>query len=106
MHNLARANKSSRKLEWDNRLADDAAAYAQELAESGKLEYSGIENQGENVFLSDHDDAKFEDAVQSWLNGEKKYSGEKVGEGDNFEEWRQFGRLTQRTYTCLQPADS
>ena len=90
-HNLSRASKMSKKLEWDDRLASDAEAWAQQLAEIGELEHSEIENQGENIFMIDGD-AKYEDAVQNWLNGEKKYSGERVGEV-NFEEWGQFGKF-------------
>ena len=90
VHNLARANKSCKKLDWDDRLAVDAAAYAEKLAEKGKLEPSRVENQCENLFMYEGD-AKFEDAVQKWLNGEKRYNGEKIGEG-NFEDWGDFGK--------------
>ena len=88
-HNLARANRRVQKLEWDERLAEEAEGYAKRLAKYGKLEHSGIEVQGENLFVGP-EGADYVTAVQAWLGEEKKYGGEKVGESDNFEEWAQF----------------
>jgi hypothetical protein len=87
-HNLARASKMSTPLEWDDRLVKYAQSHAQKLAETGKLEHSGVEDQGENLYMSDGN-ADLEDAVQDWLNDEKKYDGEKIGEGD-FKDWDNF----------------
>ena len=87
-HNLARANKGSKKLEWDDRLRTDAEAYAQKLAQSGRLEPSGVEEEGENLFMSS-EDADLEEAVESWLREEKQYTGQIVA-GGNFEEGANF----------------
>lgn len=87
-HNLARATKGSKKLEWDDRLKRDAEAYAQKLAQLGSLEPSGVEDEGENVFMS-HGDATLEDAVKGWLSQEKKYTGQIVA-GGNSDEWGHF----------------
>ncbi|KAK5170293.1 uncharacterized protein LTR77_004880 [Saxophila tyrrhenica] len=81
-HNLARANKMVPKLSWDDRLAHDAESYAKILASTGKLEHSGNEVQGENLYMTTAEDAKFEDAIGQWMNEEKNYHGEKIGEGD------------------------
>lgn len=88
LHNLARASRRCKKLEWDSSLAKDAETYAQTLASTGIMEHSGIGAQGENLFVSDGD-ASFEDAVDSWLNEEKKYHGELIGEG-NLADWGHF----------------
>lgn len=88
VHNLARANKLCKALEWDNKLAHDAASYAKTLASTGLLERSGIEAQGENLYVG-KDDASFEEAVDTWLDQEKSYDG-KVIEGDSLEEWGYF----------------
>lgn len=37
--------------------------------------------QGENLYMSSGD-ASLEDAVRAWLDEEKNYHGEKIGEGD------------------------
>ena len=87
-HNLARATKGSKKLEWDDRLSRNAEAYARKLAEHGTLEPSGVENEGENVFMS-KEDATLEDAVKGWLSQEKKYTGQIVA-GGNFDDWGHF----------------
>ena len=87
-HNLARVNKRCTMLEWDTRLAKEAESYAERLASIGRLEHSGIEAQGENLFTSSND-VRYEDAVSRWLDEEKKYNGEKVGEG-TFEDWENF----------------
>lgn len=88
LHNLARASRRCKKLEWDTNLAREAEAYAETLAQTGKLEHSGIGANGENLFISDGD-ASFEDAVDSWLNEEKKYHGESIGEGHQAD-WAHF----------------
>lgn len=88
-HNLARANKGSKKLEWDDRLMKEAEAYAQKLAQTGQLEHSGVEEEGENLFMSSQD-ANLETAVDSWLGEEKKYTGQIVA-GAPFEEGANFG---------------
>lgn len=82
VHNLARASKMAPKLDWDERLAHDAETYAKTLASTGRLEHSGVEAQGENLYMTTKPDAKFDEAVQSWLNEESKYHGERIGEGE------------------------
>lgn len=88
LHNLARASRRCKKLEWDYSLAREAESYAETLASTGILEHSGIGANGENLYFS-NGDATFEDAVDSWLNEEKKYRGETIGEG-NLHDWQHF----------------
>lgn len=92
MHNMARANRACKKLDWDDRLMRDAETYAQKLARdgTGNLESSGIEDQGENLFMSTGD-ADLEDAVTSWLSEEKQYNGETIADG-KFEEYGHFSK--------------
>ena len=90
LHNLARANRRCKSLQWDARLAEEAEAYAETLAEKGVLEHSGIGTDGENIFMS-VDDASFDQAVDSWLEEEKKYSGQSIGEG-NIADWGHFSK--------------
>lgn len=87
-HNLARANKGSKKLVWDDRLMRKAEAYAQKLAQIGQLEHSGVEDEGENLFMSS-ENADLEAAVESWLREEKQYTGQIVA-GGNFEDGANF----------------
>lgn len=93
-HNLARANKMVKSLKWDQHLAKDAKAYAQKLAKLGKMQHSGVEGQGENLFMSTGD-ASLEQAVQSWLNEEKKYNGETIGSG-NLQDFGHFSKQSSK----------
>jgi uncharacterized protein YkwD len=94
-HNLARANKSCPSLKWSTQLAREAERYAQELADANEMKHSGIEGQGENLYMSSGN-ATFEDAIKSWLGEEKKYHGESVGEG-NFAEWGHYSKSLTRS---------
>lgn len=89
-HNLARANKGSKKLEWDDRLMRDAEIYAKQLAELGSLEPSGVEDEGENIFVS-QGDAELQDAVKGWLSEESKYTAQIVA-GGNFDDCGQYSK--------------
>lgn len=102
-HNLARANKRCPKLEWSAELARDAEAYAQTLAEKGRMEHSGVEGQGENLYMSSGT-AELDDAVQAWLGEEKEYRGEKVGEGE-LGKWGHFSELAWSSCRCDEGAD-
>ena len=95
-HNLARATKGSKKLEWDDRLSKNAEVYAQKLAERRTLKPSGVEDEGENVFMS-KENATLEDAVRDWLSQEKKHTGQRVA-GGNFDDWGHFCK--QRPFSC------
>jgi len=99
LHNLARANRRCKKLEWDENLARDAESYAQTMASTGVVEHSDVGAQGENLFVSTGD-ASFEDAVDSWLNEEKKYHGEHIGEG-NLADWGHFTQAIWHATTHL-----
>lgn len=88
VHNLARANKQCPRLDWSTDLAKEAQEYAQKLAEKEQMEHSGVQGQGENLFMSSGD-AEFDQAVQSWMEEEKDYNGEKVGEGE-FQKWGHY----------------
>ena len=51
------------------------------LSKSRKLQHSGVEEHGENLFVS-IEDVSYDHAVQSWLAQESDYDGEKFGEGN------------------------
>lgn len=93
VHNLARASKLSKALDWDVNLARDAAAYAETLASTGILERSGLQTVGENLYYAEGD-ATYEDAIDTWLNQEKKYDGNAIDtEGGGLAEFGYFSEL-------------
>lgn len=81
VHNDARALKGLSPLQWDPTLARHARNYASVLASKKAMQHSNIEDEGENLFMSDGD-AIMPDAVRAWLREESDYHGEEVGEGD------------------------
>jgi uncharacterized protein YkwD len=86
------------KLDWDDRLAHDAEVYAKTLASTDTLEHSGVEAQGENLFMTTKSDVKFDEAVSAWMNEEKNYHGEKIGEG-KLEDFGHFCKYHSRLMT-------
>lgn len=90
VHNDARGKKGVQALNWDGNLANDAQGYAQTLADSKELKHSGVNGQGENLFMSSGD-ASLADAVRAWLGEEANYHGEKIGEGD-FMAWGHYSK--------------
>lgn len=96
VHNLARANKGCKALNWSKDLTQDAEDYAKKLASSNKMAHSGVQGQGENLFMSTAEDVKLEDAVNAWLGEEKKYNGEKIGEG----KLQDFGHYSESLPSC------
>ncbi|KAJ4351756.1 uncharacterized protein N0V89_007099 [Didymosphaeria variabile] len=89
-HNDARARKGVQPLQWDDNLANDAQNYAQVLADTKDFKHSGVDGQGENLFMSSAD-ASLADAVRAWLGEEANYHGEKIGEGD-FGAWGHYSK--------------
>lgn len=58
-----------------------SADLGRRLSKSRKFQHSGVEEHGENIFVST-EDVSYEHAVQSWLAEETNYEGEKFGEGN------------------------
>ena len=85
VHNKARDAHGAPSMDWDPNLANEAKSCAQKLAKKNAMEHSGVSGQGENLYMSSAS-ASFSEAVQNWLDEEKYYSGEKIGEGD-FGKW-------------------
>lgn len=97
-HNLARANKRCDKLEWSTELAKDAQAHAEMLATTKRMEHSGAQGQGENLYMSSGD-ADFDIAVEAWLKEERNYNGEKIGEG-NLGDFGHFSMLMSSPHSA------
>lgn len=77
-------------LTWDDALANDAKKYAQYLADNKKFEHSGVQGQGENLFMSSGN-ATLTDASRAWLAEKPNYHGEKIPDGN----FGSYGHYTQ-----------
>lgn len=87
-HNEAREQKGCQPLQWNERLAQDAQAYAQKLADKNKMQHDDIDEQGENLHWCSAE-STYKRAVVSWMNEERFYHGEAVGQGDD-SKWGHF----------------
>jgi hypothetical protein len=75
-HNNARRAVGVAPLDWDDALADDALAYARELARTRRFQHSrqpnGPGHQGENLFTGTRSAYSYAEMVQFWID-EKKW---------------------------------
>ncbi|KAK9420530.1 putative Glycoside hydrolase family 128 protein [Seiridium unicorne] len=93
-HNTKRKAKGLKALIWDTQLAKNATAYAQHLAQIGKLEHSSGDqrpNQGENLAWASASSTPLLMSANMWLGEEKNYHGEPIGQGD----FGSYGHYTQ-----------
>lgn len=79
-------------LTWDDALTNDAKKYAQYLADNKKFEHSGVQGQGENLFMSSGN-ASLLDASRAWLAEKPNYHGENIPDGN-------FGSYGHYTQVC------
>ncbi|KAI1206081.1 glycoside hydrolase family 128 protein [Annulohypoxylon truncatum] len=94
VHNNKRKAKGLQPLAWDNQLAKNAEDYAKHLAQIGKLEHSSGDqrpNQGENLAWASSSNTPLAQAANMWLDEEKNYHGEPIGQGD----FGSYGHYTQ-----------
>ncbi|KAH6643332.1 CAP domain-containing protein [Truncatella angustata] len=93
-HNNKRKGKGLQPLAWDAQLANNATAYAQHLAKIGKMEHSSGDqrpNQGENLAWASASGTPLIMSANMWLNEEKNYHGEPIGQGN----FGSYGHYTQ-----------
>ncbi|KAI1137498.1 glycoside hydrolase family 128 protein [Hypoxylon sp. FL0543] len=94
LHNNKRKAKGLKPLAWDSQLAKNATDYAKHLAAIGKLEHSSGDqrpNQGENLAWASSTNTPLAMSAQMWLNEEKNYHGEPIGQGN----FGSYGHYTQ-----------
>lgn len=72
MHNAARASARVPELVWDDALARDAQAYAEDLARRRVFKHSkqprGNPNQGENLWTGTRGAYRYDEMVQHWID--------------------------------------
>lgn len=77
MHNAVRADAGVAPLAWDDVLANDAAAYAHELARTGRFEHSaqprGHPNQGENLWTGTRGAYRYDEMAQHWIDEKRVF---------------------------------
>lgn len=87
IHNDARSALGSQPLVWDDDLGNQAAQWAQHLADIGQMEHNHDPTtpaQGENLYAESGTDPNTlgQQGAQCWINEKPNYHGENIGEGD------------------------
>ena len=98
-HNRARGMVGVAPLVWDEKLAGDAAAYATELARTGRFEHAeqpqGPGRQGENLFTGTRDAYSYAEMVQLWVDERKSFVNEATPNFSRTGNWRDVAHYTQ-----------
>jgi uncharacterized protein YkwD len=81
-HNAARAEVGTKDLVWDTALVADALAYAQTLASSGTFQHSGVEGQGENLYMQSNTDNPLVNGVNAFISEKSEYDGGVITESN------------------------
>ena len=98
-HNAARATLGLPPLTWNDSLAADARAYAEELARTGRFEHSpqprGNPNQGENLWTGTRRAYSYGEMMGHWLAEGRNYRPLPVPQSSVTGEFGDVGHYTQ-----------
>lgn len=104
-HNAARAEAGVPPMMWDNALGAGAAAYAQQLAMSGRFEHSdrharrGI---GENLWMGSHGAFSPEAMVGGWASEKRWFVPGTFPNNSRTGSWEDVGHYTQMIWPSTQ----
>ena len=98
-HNRARAIVGVPPLVWDETLAGHAAAYAQEMARTGRFQHAeqpqAPGREGENLFTGTRQAYRYDEMVQLWVDEQKSFVNEPTPNFSRTGNWRDVGHYTQ-----------
>ncbi|SFR78437.1 CAP domain-containing protein [Sphingomonas jatrophae] len=97
-HNRARAELGQPALEWDERLARDADAYALDLARTNRFEHAaqdGWNPQGENLWRGTRGAFRFEEMVGHWISERRNWKRGRTPDFSLTGQWGDVGHYTQ-----------
>jgi len=95
LHNQVRAAANVPPLAWDDRLAAGAQRWADELGNSGMLEHSGVEDEGENLWMGTADYYSLEAMVGAWAEERRDYRPGRFPDVSRSGDWSAVGHYTQ-----------
>lgn len=105
-HNDARRGLGLPPLAWNEALADDARAYAEELARTGRFEHSsqprGDPPQGENLWTGTRRAYSYQEMIGHWLAERRFYRPLPVPESSNSGRFGDVGHFTQIVWRATQ----
>jgi len=98
-HNAARAMVDVPPLIWDDRLADDAAAYAATLAREHRFEHAaqpqGPGREGENLWMGTRGAYAFDEMVGHWVDERRYYRAAPTPDFSTTGRWGDVAHYTQ-----------
>jgi len=94
-HNEARADMGVPPLAWNDKLAADAAAWAQRLSGHATLRHSGVSDQGENLWLGTRDYFDAATMVSHWVEEKAHYHAGRFPDNSSTGNWADVGHYTQ-----------
>jgi len=97
-HNLERSRAGATLLIWDDQLGSGAAAYAQQLAISGRFAHSDRSNRpgvGENLWMGTHGAFPIEAMVGAWASEKQFFFPGIFPNVSRSGDWEDVGHYTQ-----------
>lgn len=96
-HNRVRAALGLAPLGWNDTLAADARAYAEQMARSGRFEHAphGNPPQGENLWTGTLGAYSYEQMVGQWMAEQDDYRARPVPDSSNDGRWEDVAHYTQ-----------
>jgi hypothetical protein len=104
-HNAERARAAVPPLAWDSALAAGAAAYAQQLALSGRFEHSdrhARRGTGENLWMGSHRAFSPEAMVGGWASEKRWFVPGVFPNNSRTGNWEDVGHYTQMIWPATQ----
>ena len=104
-HNASRALAGVAPLAWDNALGSAAAAYAQQLALSGRFEHSNRQARsgtGENLWMGTHGAFSIEAMVGGWTSEKRWFVPGMFPNVSRSGSWEDVGHYTQMIWPTTQ----
>lgn len=102
VHNAARAQVGVDPLQWDPKLAADAAEWAQHLADTGRFEHDNEDddekNEGENLFEGTRGAFPVERMVGYWEDEKKDFRPGRFPDVSPTKGWEEVGHYTQMVW--------
>lgn len=104
-HNAARAEVGAPAVVWDNDLGTAAAAYAQQMALTGRFEHSDRKARrgiGENLWMGTHGAYSIEAMVGSWISEKRAFVPGIFPNNSRTGNWIDVGHYTQMIWPATQ----
>lgn len=102
LHNRERERMGVRPLTWDARLARRAGSWAAQIGDSGILEHSGVDGEGENLWMGTAGRYAVEAMVGSWADERRDFRSGRFPAVSRSGDWSRVGHYSQMIWRDTQ----